>query len=71
MQENINVAAGFIERRRSVGHRPADLTRTASALFWMVGHEMYELFGVRRGRATEIEVMDTLALLWQRAVGVA
>jgi hypothetical protein len=44
---------------------------TVSALFWMVEYEMYEVFRVRRGCAAEFEVVETLALMWQRAVGVA
>ncbi|WP_408630966.1 hypothetical protein [Micromonospora inositola] len=43
MQENITVAAEFIERQRPVGHLPAGpptSRRLASALFWMVEHEL-------------------------------
>jgi hypothetical protein len=35
----------------------------------MVEHEMYELFRTRHTRAAEAELIDTLTLLWQRAMG--
>jgi hypothetical protein len=37
---------------------------------WMIEHEMYELFRARHTRAAEAELVETLALVWNRAVGL-
>jgi AcrR family transcriptional regulator len=70
--EIIDVLAQFIDRERAVGRLPAgppSAHAVSSAVFWMVEHEMYELFRTRHTRAAEAELIDTLALLWQRAMG--
>ncbi|HEX3925883.1 MAG TPA: TetR/AcrR family transcriptional regulator [Streptosporangiaceae bacterium] len=73
VNENIDVMAEFIDRKRAAGHLPAgppSARAVSSALFWMVEHEMYELFRSRHNRAAEAELVETLTLVWQRAVGV-
>jgi AcrR family transcriptional regulator len=70
--EIIDVVAQFIDRERANGRIPTGPPSThaiSSALFWMVQHEMYELFRTRHTRAAEAELIETLALLWQRALG--
>jgi AcrR family transcriptional regulator len=70
--EIIDVVAQFIDRERAAGRLPAappSAHAVSSAVFWMVEHEMYELFRTRHTRATEAELIETLALLWQRAMG--
>jgi TetR/AcrR family transcriptional regulator, ethionamide resistance regulator len=70
--ENIDVAAQFIDRERAAGRLPAgppSAHAVSSAVFWMIEHEMYELFRTRHTRAAEAELIETLALIWQRAMG--
>jgi TetR/AcrR family transcriptional regulator, ethionamide resistance regulator len=70
--EIIDVVAQFIDRERAAGRlhaAPPSAHAVSSAVFWMVEHEMYELFRTRHTRATEAELIETLALLWQRAMG--
>jgi AcrR family transcriptional regulator len=72
--ENIDVAAQFIDRERAAGRLPAgppSARAVSSAVFWMIEHEMYELFRTRHTRSAEAELVDTLAVLWQRAMGAA
>ncbi|MDT5279538.1 MAG: TetR/AcrR family transcriptional regulator, ethionamide resistance regulator [Mycobacterium sp.] len=71
--EIIDVVAQFIDRERAAGRLPAappSAHAVSSAVFWMVEHEMYELFRTRHTRAAEGEFIDTLALLWRRAMGL-
>jgi AcrR family transcriptional regulator len=71
--EIIDVMAQFIDRERAAGRLPAappSAHAVSSAVFWMVEHEMYELFRTRHTRAAEGELIDTLALLWRRAMGL-
>lgn len=71
--EIIDVTAQFIGRERAAGRLPAgppSAHAVSSAVFWMVEHEMYELFRTRHTRAAEAELLDTLALLWRRAMGL-
>ncbi|MCW2626029.1 TetR/AcrR family transcriptional regulator [Mycobacterium sp.] len=70
--EIIDVVTQFIDRERAAGRLPAgppSAHAVSSAVFWMVEHEMYELFRTRHTRAAEAELIETLALLWQRAMG--
>jgi AcrR family transcriptional regulator len=70
--ENIDVAAQFIDRERAdrrLPPGPPSAHAISSAVFWMIEHEMYELFRTRHTRAAEAELVETLALLWQRAMG--
>ena len=70
--EIIDVVAQFIDRERAAGRLPVgppSAHAVSSAVFWMVEHEMYELFRTRHTRATEAELIETLALLWLRAMG--
>ncbi|MDT7736888.1 MAG: TetR/AcrR family transcriptional regulator, ethionamide resistance regulator [Mycobacterium sp.] len=70
--EIIHVVAQFIDRERAAGRLsagPPSAHAVSSAVFWMVEHEMYELFRTRHTRATEAELIETLALLWLRAMG--
>jgi len=70
--ENIDIAAQFIERERADGRIPAgppSAHALSSAVFWMIEHQMYELFRTRHSRSAEAELLDTLTLLWQRTMG--
>ncbi|MDT5291300.1 MAG: TetR/AcrR family transcriptional regulator, ethionamide resistance regulator, partial [Mycobacterium sp.] len=70
--EIIDVVAQFIDRERAAGRLPVgppSAHAVSSAVFWMVEHEMYELFRTRHTRAAEAELIETLALIWQRAMG--
>ena len=62
----------IIDRERAAGRLasgPPPARAAASAIFWMIEHEMYELFRTRHTRAAEAELVETLILVWQRAVG--
>jgi len=70
--EIIDVVAQFIDRERAAGRLsagPPSPHAVSSAVFWMIEHEMYELFRTRHTRAAEAELIETLALIWQRAMG--
>jgi len=72
INENIDVAALFIDRQRTDGRLPAGPPSShalSSAMFWMTEHAMYELFQNPHSRAAEAELLDTLTLLWQRGIG--
>jgi len=72
MSENIDVAAQFVERGRAAGHLPdgpPSARAVSSAVIWMIEHEMYELFRSRHTRTAEAELVETLTLIWNRAIG--
>jgi AcrR family transcriptional regulator len=68
---HVTVLAGLIEGERAAGRAapgPPSAEAVASAWFWMLESQLYELFRRDHRKADETELVDTLTTLWVRAI---
>lgn len=71
---HIAVLTRLLEHERAIGlaaPAPPTAEAIASAWFWMLESQFYELFGRDHTRADEAELVNTLTLLWLRSIGAA
>jgi AcrR family transcriptional regulator len=69
---HVDFLTGLIERERAAGRAapaPPPARAIASAWFWMLEHELYELFARAHRRADEDELVETLHILFLRCIG--
>jgi AcrR family transcriptional regulator len=72
LHHHVTVLAGLIEQARHAGWAapsPPTAEAIASAWFWMLESQFYELFRRHHTRAEENELVDALTILWLRAIG--
>src|SRR5690606_35957814 len=72
LQGHVAVLADLIEGERAAGRAapgPPSAEALASAWFWMLETQFYELFRREHTRAEEIDLVDTLTTLWLRTIG--
>jgi AcrR family transcriptional regulator len=72
LQRHVEVLTQLIERERHAGRAapgPPSAESLASAWFWMLEQQFYELFRRKHSRADEAELIDTLTVLWTRSIG--
>lgn len=70
-QQHVDLMTQFIDRGRAAGTLPPgppDSRAVASAMFWMLEHEAYELFRKRHTRAAEAELIATFTTIWRRVL---
>jgi AcrR family transcriptional regulator len=69
---HVDFLTGLIERERAAGRAapaPPLARAIASAWFWMLERELYELFARAHRRADEDELVETLHILFLRCIG--
>lgn len=68
---HVTVLAGLVEGERAAGRAepgPPPAEAVASAWFWMLESQFYELFRRHHTRVEENDLVDTLTVLWVRAI---
>jgi TetR/AcrR family transcriptional regulator, ethionamide resistance regulator len=71
LETHVATLARLIEGERSAGRAepgPPAAEDLASAWFWMLEARLYELFRRQHARAEEDDLVDTLTVLWTRAI---
>jgi AcrR family transcriptional regulator len=71
LETHVATLAGLIEGERRAGRAepgPPAAEDLASAWFWMLEARLYELFRREHSRAEEDDLVDTLTVLWSRAI---
>ena len=72
LEQHVAALAEVIDRERKTRVEPHPAPPTsqaiASAWFWMLEQQFYELFRRKHSRADEIDLVDTLTVLWSRAI---
>lgn len=71
LETHVTTLAGLIEGERAAGRAqagPPAAEAIASAWFWMLEGQFYELFRRDHSRADEDELVDTLTSLWVRSI---
>lgn len=72
LEEHVEFLTGLLEREREAGRAspgPPAARSIASAWFWMLEHQFYDLHRRPHRRAAEAELVDTLTELWFRCIG--
>jgi AcrR family transcriptional regulator len=72
LDRHVRVLTGLIEGEREAGRAepgPPTAEAIAASWFWMLESQCYELFRRDHRRAEEDELVDTLTVLWVRAIG--
>jgi AcrR family transcriptional regulator len=72
LDSHVAVLTDLITTEREAGRAapsPPTARAIASAWFWMLESQCYELFRRQHERAEEVELVDTLTTLWCRAIG--
>jgi AcrR family transcriptional regulator len=72
LEQHVDLLAAIIERERQAGRAapsPPTARAIASAWFWMLEAQCYELFRRDHTDGEEVELVDTLTRLWLRAIG--
>jgi AcrR family transcriptional regulator len=72
LNTHVAVLADLIEEARRAGWAepsPPTAQAIASAWFWMLESQFYELFRREHTRTEENELVDTLTILWLRTIG--
>jgi TetR/AcrR family transcriptional regulator, ethionamide resistance regulator len=72
LERHVEVLARLIDHARAAGMAapdPPTAKAIATAWFWMLETSFYDLFRRDHTRAEEIDLVDTLTILWQRAIG--
>jgi TetR/AcrR family transcriptional regulator, ethionamide resistance regulator len=71
LDEHVESLAALIDAEREAGRAapdPLSSREIASAWFWMLEHELYELFSRPHARSDEAQVADRLTRLWFRCI---
>jgi TetR/AcrR family transcriptional regulator, ethionamide resistance regulator len=74
LETHVATLARLIEGERAAGRArpgPPAAEALASAWFWMLESQFYELFRREHTRAEEDDLVDTLTLLWTRVIAAA
>jgi hypothetical protein len=72
LERHVAVLVTMVEGERAAGRAapgPPSAAAIASAWFWMLESQFYELFRREHSRADEDELVDTLTTLWLRIIG--
>jgi AcrR family transcriptional regulator len=72
LEQHVTALTAIIERERSAGRAapsPPTAPAIASSWFWMLEQQCYLLFRGEHDERDEVELVDTLDVLWQRMIG--
>ena len=72
LEQHVTALAVIVEGERAAGRAapgPPPARAIASAWFWMLESELYQLFRRRHSRREEHELVETLAIFWRRMIG--
>ena len=72
LEQHVTALTSIVEAERAAGRAvpgPPSARAIASAWFWMLEGEYYQLFRRQHSRREERELVETMNVLWQRMIG--